>query len=257
MSRLERTLQSEGSPLIGTSTSNFDPVFVEIVAKLGYRVLWIEMEHSTITFHQAEELCRLAFGFGMLSWIRVADAQRQTILKAAECAPDVICLAMVNSTQTAEDLVRHARFAPEGSRGTCSGSRAMAYGFASDVGIQQREVNDRLCLMAQIETPEAVEHVDLICRVPGINGVFVGLADLSSSMGLVGKSSHPEVLDAASRAISAAKAGGKVVALPAKPSDAGMWAEKGVDVLICGSNVHCVRNGAKAILDEARESLAG
>ena len=255
MTLLERALRSEGSPLIGTSVSNFDPVFVEIAARLGYRVLWIEMEHSTITFHQAEELCRLASGFGMLPLIRIPDCVRQTVLKAAECGPAIICLAMVNAPETAAELVRHARYAPEGSRGWCTGSRAMGYGFAADPAQQQRDVNDQLCLMAQIETPEAVERADEICRVPGIDAIFVGLGDLSSSMGFVGKASHPAVVEAASRAISAAKASGKLAAVPAKPADSALWAEKGVDVLICGSNIHCLRTGAQSIIEQAREGL--
>jgi 2-keto-3-deoxy-L-rhamnonate aldolase RhmA len=256
MTRLEETLQSDGAPIIGTATSNYDPLFVEIVAKLGYRMLWIEMEHSPITYHEAEELCRLASGFGMLSLIRIPDSQRQTVLKAAECSPDIICLAMVNTPETAAELVRHARYGPEGSRGWCTGSRAMGYGFASDPAEQQRSVNERLCLMVQIETLEAVERADQICSVPGINAVFVGLGDLSASMGFVGKMGRPEVVEAANRAISTAKSSGLLAAVPANPTDSGMWAGKGVDILICGSNVHCVRNGAKAILSQAQEGLA-
>jgi len=79
--------------------------------------------------------------------------------------------------------------------------------------------------------------------------------DLSSSMGFVGKSDHPEVVEAAGRTISVAKNNGKLAAVPAKPADARMWAERGVDLLICGSNVHCIRNGAQAILKEARDTL--
>jgi 2-keto-3-deoxy-L-rhamnonate aldolase RhmA len=255
MTLLQQAVQTEGSPLIGTSTSSFDPVFVEIAARLGYRVLWIETEHSTITSHQAEELCRLASAFGMLPLIRIPDCVRQTVLKAAECGPAIICLPMVNAPETAEELVRHARYAPEGNRGWCTGSRAMGYGFAADPAEQQRDVNDQLCLMAQIETPEAVEHAEGISRVPGIDAIFVGLGDLSSSMGFVGKANHPAVVEAAGRAISAAKANGRMAAVPAKPADAAMWAEKGVDVLICGSNVHCLRTGAQAVLKDVRESL--
>jgi len=255
MNRLEEAVRSEGSPLIGASISTCDPVFVEIVAAVGFRVLWIEMEHSAITLREAEELCRLASGFGMLSLIRIPDARRDTVLKVAECGPDVICLAMVHSPDTAEELVRHARYAPDGARGWCTGSRAMRYGLGSDPVEEQRRVNRELCLMAQIETPEAVRRVDEISRVPGIDALFIGLGDLSSSMGFVGQANHPAVIEAATRAVKAARDNGKLAAVPAKPADVGTWAEKGVDVMICGSNIHCLRMGAQSILREARERL--
>jgi 2-keto-3-deoxy-L-rhamnonate aldolase RhmA len=254
MNRLAETVRDEGSPLIGTSVSSFDPVFVEIVAALGFRVLWIEMEHATITFHQAEELCRIASGFGMLTLIRIPEVRRETVLKAAECGPDVICLAMVNSAEIAEEFVRHARYAPEGSRGWCTGSRAMRYGLTG-AAEQRRRVNDQLCLTAQIETPEAVERAAEICRVPGVDAVFIGLGDLSASMGFVGQADHPAVLEAVDRVIGVAKSHGKLLAVPAKAADAGMWASKGVDVLICGSNIHFLRVGAQSIMREAREGL--
>ncbi|MCX6377545.1 MAG: aldolase/citrate lyase family protein [Armatimonadetes bacterium] len=255
MNRLAETVRGEGSPLIGTSVSSFDPVFVEIAAAVGFRVLWIEMEHSAITLREAEDLCRLASAFGMLTLIRIPDSRRETVLKTAECGPDIICLAMVNSPETAEELVRHARYAPEGSRGWSTGSRAMRYGLPSDPAEQQRLVNSSLCLMAQIETPEAVARADEIARVPGIDAVFIGLGDLSSSMGLAGRAGDPAVVEAASGVIQIARGNGRLVAVPAKASDSGMWAGKGVDVLICGSIIHCLRTGAQSIMKEAREGL--
>jgi len=167
MTRLEQVLRNEERPLIGTSTSNNDPVFAEIAARLGYRLLWIEMEHSAITFHEAEDLCRTASGLGMLTLIRIPDARRETVLKAAECAPDVICLTMVNSPETAAELVRHARYAPQGNRGSCSASRAMAYGLVSDAARQQRRVNEQICLMAQIETRKRSNARTRYAEYPG------------------------------------------------------------------------------------------
>ena len=254
MNRLAETVREEGSPLIGTSVSSFDPVFVEIAAAVGFRVLWIEMEHSAITLREAEDLCRLASAFGMLTLIRIPDSQRATVLKTAECGPDIICLAMVDSPETAEELVRHARYAPEGARGWTTGSRAMRYGFGNPVETQQK-VNRDLCLTAQIETPEAVARADEISRVPGIDAVFIGLGDLSASMGFPGQAGHPAVLEVADGVIRTAKSHGRLVAVPAKASDSGMWAGKGVDVLICGSNIHCLRTGAQNTMKEAREGL--
>ena len=58
MSRIARAVKKQGAPLLGIAAYFYDPIFVEIAAKLGFRVLWIEMEHAFITFAQAADLCR-------------------------------------------------------------------------------------------------------------------------------------------------------------------------------------------------------
>ena len=69
MPRIARAVKEQGAPLLGIAAYFYDPIFVEIAAKLGFRVLWIEMEHAFITFAQAADLCRIASGSGMLTMI--------------------------------------------------------------------------------------------------------------------------------------------------------------------------------------------
>src|SRR5258708_30561031 len=102
----------------------YDPVFLEIAAHAGFKVIWIEMEHAPITFAEAADLCRMASGSGMLTMIRVPDSRRENILKAAECGPDILDVSMVDETWQMDEMLQYARVAPVGRRGYFGVSRA-------------------------------------------------------------------------------------------------------------------------------------
>src|SRR5579871_2458582 len=180
MTRLARAVKEHGAPLLGIAAYFYDPIFVEIAAKLGFRVLWIEMEHAFINFSQASDLCRIAWGLGMLTMIRIPDSRRENVLKAAECGPDIIDLPVVESPETAIQLIEYARFRPLGARGYFSVPRALDYGMVESVPEAQQRLNSELALMIQIETEQAVQRVDELCAIPGID-IFIGPADLSAS----------------------------------------------------------------------------
>lgn len=253
--RLHKAISARGNtPLFGIAVYFYDPVFLEIAARMGFHVIWIEMEHSFITFGEAADLCRMAAGRGVLTMIRIPDSRRESVLKAAECGPDIIDVPMANSPEILHELVRHARFAPVGARGFFGVSRAVKYGMVDSVPEEQQRINQDLCLMAQIETGEAVGRIEELCTVPDID-IFIGPSDLSASLGLPGQIAHPKVAEAAARAIKIAKKHGRAVAVGASPADFKFWVQQGVDLLFCGNDVVCLKLGAKALLDEARSAI--
>lgn len=253
MTKLQRAIDAKKGPLIGAAVQSYNPVFVEIIAKLGYDIVWIEMEHCFITFAQAADLCRTAAGVGLLTMIRIPDSRRENVLKAAECAPDVIDLPMGNSVRELAELVSYARYAPEGKRGFFGSSRAVDYSLSGDIAEVQRRINSDLCLLSQIETREAVERAEELCGVPGIDGIFIGPGDLSASLGVPGQTGHPMVVEAAEKAISVATSAGKLVAMACGPSVAASWCEKGVQVLFICGEASCIAEGARSALAAARK----
>lgn len=257
MSRLDGALSKQkGRTLLGLSVYSYDPLFVEMIARMGFDALWIETEHTTMTLGEAGDLCRIASGLGLLTMLRIADVRRENVLKAAELDPDILDVPMVNSPETARELVQHARYPPEGNRGFFSVSRAMHYGLGGDIREEQRRVNENLCLMIQIETAEAVSRAEEICEVPGIDAIFLGPGDLSASLGVTGETRHPTVVEAMDRTVRLAKAKGKRVGMACAAGDAARWAERGVDLLFCGGSIACQRAGAEAILQKASSARA-
>lgn len=254
MSRIAEAVKEHGAPLLGIAAYFYDPIFVEIAAKLGFRVLWIEMEHAFITFGQAADLCRIASGVGMLTMIRIPDSRRENVLKAAECGPDIIDLPMADSPEIVYEFIQHARFRPDGARGYFSVPRALDYGMVESLPQAQQKLNTELCLMIQIETGEAVRRADELSAIPGID-IFLGPADLSSSLGVPGQTTHPRVIEAVQACIRSARKHGKLIAVGSPLPDVQFWADQGVDILFCGNDVACLRIGAQSILKQASAAI--
>jgi len=255
MTRLQLLLQEQSAPpLLGAAAYFYDPVFIEICAYLGYKVMWIEMEHSHITFSEAADLCRISQGAGLLTMIRVPNSSRENILKAAECGPDIIDLPMANSEESLREMVKYARFAPDGERGFFSVSRSVKYGLVPSVPAAQQKLNQEIGLMAQIETVKAMDNVEKICAVPGVD-IFIGPADLAASLGVAGQTNHASVRRAAELIVERAKKHGKLVAVGAAPDDFHFWIDVGVDVLFCTNDTACLKLGAQAILHRARQAI--
>jgi 2-keto-3-deoxy-L-rhamnonate aldolase RhmA len=192
----------------------------------------------------------------MLTMIRIPDTRRDTVLKAAECGPDILDLPMANTPEILAELVQNAKFPPDGVRGFFSVSRAVKYGLDGAVSDAQQKLNRELCLMVQIETKEAVDRIDELCAVPGIQGIFLGPADLSASLGVPGQTGHKSVFEAAERTIKAAKAHGKQVAAGVNPQDIPFWIENGVDLLFCTNDIAAMKLGAQSAIDTAQAALA-
>lgn len=256
MNRLHAAIEkANGKPLLGAALYSYDPIFLEIAAHLGFNAVWIEMEHAAISFAQAADLCRMAAGTGMLTMIRVPDARRDSVLKAAECGPDMLDVPMVDSPATAHDLVRYANFAPVGARGVFSVSRAVKYGLVPDVSAEQQQLNQQLALLVQIETREALNQIEAIAEVPQVD-LFIGPADLASSLGVPGATAHPDVLKAAAHIVEVARRNGKKVVTACAAAELHHWIELGVDVFFCANNIACMRSGAQTALQAANQLIA-
>ena len=255
MNRLHSAIQaSNGRPVLGAAVYFYDPVFLEIAGLMGARVIWIEMEHAGITFAQAADLCRAAAGARMLSMIRIPDARRESVLKAAECGPDILDLPMADTVEEVEQFVRHARFAPQGNRGYFSVSRALNYGIVDSVPDRQQAINDELSLLVQIESRTAMERIDAISSVPDVD-LFIGPADLAASLGFAGQTAHPKVLEAAASIIHAGRRHGKKIVTACAPADFSHWISMGVDVLFITNDIACLKTGMQHALQVAEREI--
>jgi 4-hydroxy-2-oxoheptanedioate aldolase len=255
MNRLHRAIrQAAGKPLLGAALYSYDPIFLEIAAHMGFEVIWIEMEHAPISFAEAADLCRMAAGSGMLTMIRIPDARRESVLKAAECGPDMIDIPMVDSPEQAAELVRYAKFAPIGARGVFSVSRALRYGIVDSVPDEQQKLNTELTLLAQVETKEALTRIEEIASVPGVD-IFIGPADLAASLGIPGQTGHPDLLEAAEQIVAVARKHRKKIVTACAPADFHHWIRLGVDLLFCTNNIVCLKTGAQLALNAAHQAI--
>ena len=255
MNRLHQAIHDAGArPLLGAALYFYDPIFLEIAAYMGFKVIWIEMEHAPITFAEAADLCRMATGTGMLTMIRIPDTRRESVLKAAECGPDIIDVPMADTPEHLEELVKYSRFAPGGSRGHFTVSRALKYGLVDDVPAEQQRLNRDLSLLAQVETTAALARIEELAAVPGVD-IFIGPSDLAASLGLAGQTGHPEVLTAGKKIIETARRNGKKIVTACGAADYAHWIRMGVDLLFCTNDIVCLKMGAHSALKSVTEAM--
>ena len=144
---------------------------------------------------------------------------------------------------------------PEGLRGFFGVSRAVKYGLDGTVSEEQQKLNRELCLMVQVETKQAVDRVDELCRVPGLDAIFIGPADLSASLGVPGQTGHQSVYEAAAHVLRTAKAHDKLTAAGIAPQDLPFWVGQPVDLLFGINDIAAMKLAAQAALDQARAAL--
>jgi 2-keto-3-deoxy-L-rhamnonate aldolase RhmA len=161
---------------------------------------------------------------------------------------------MVNTPEQIRELIRYARFAPEGERGYFSVSRALKYGLVDDVPAEQQRLNQDLSLVVQIETVDALARIDQLAAVPGVD-IFIGPGDLAACLGFPGQGSHPRLLEAVETIVRAARRHGKKVITACNPTDFIHWTRLGVDLLFCTNDISALKHGAQHALALAEAAI--
>jgi 4-hydroxy-2-oxoheptanedioate aldolase len=186
----------------------------EICAGAGFDWLLIDGEHSpndlASVLQQAQAIAAYS---GTHAVARVpmghGHAGQMLIKQYLDLGVQTLLVPMVDTPEQAAEIVRSMRYPPAGVRGM-AGARASRWGRYGDY---PREANAQVCLLVQVETRQALENLDAIAALDGVDGVFIGPADLSASLGHVGHAAHPEVQDAIGRAIARIGAAGKAAGI--------------------------------------------
>jgi len=177
---------------LGTLISLPSTEIVEILSQLGYDWLWLDMEHSVIDFHQLQQMIQAIRG-QCASVIRVPCNDEVWIKKALDIGCQGIIVPMVNSAEAARAAIQAAQFPPQGHR-SVGGTRACSYGLHFQNYIAQ--ANDEIAIMLQIEHIDAVNNIEAIVAVAGIDALIIGPFDLSASLGVLGHIQHQKVKQA-------------------------------------------------------------
>jgi 4-hydroxy-2-oxoheptanedioate aldolase len=215
------------------------------------------MEHSCMTMREAELLCRLINGNGMISLIRLPSGERDVALRAAETGVDMLMVPMINEPAELERFVSHTRYAPEGQRGFYRYSRALNYGLGKSMTELRRNANENLMLWGQVETIAALHRLHELCQVEGVDGLFMGPGDLSSAYGIPGQISDERVVESVSTGIATTREYGKCTGTVAPPADVKRWIDESADLLFVGGNVEWYVKSAEQVQTNLQATLAG
>ncbi len=168
----------EGKQVVGATISSPDPNIYCAVANSGYDFLWIEMQHSPLTYSDVAKMIWACRGTPATPFIRVPDATEGEIQKATDIGALGIIVPTVDTVEKAEAAVRWAKYPPLGRRSQGAGQYGLLWG--SDY---RQTINDNMMVVIMIETPLGVENAEKIAAVPGIDVIFVASTDLGNFSG--------------------------------------------------------------------------
>ena len=213
---------SEGQVVFGAIINRYAPDLVELFGVLGYDFVMIDCEHGPMDLDQVEHMVRAGEVFGITPIARIPDHAEATILRFLDRGVQGVIVPHINTREEADAVARAARYYPDGHRGM-GGGRAHDYG----VGVTRDEstawINSQVLVIPMVEETEAVENLDSILGVTGVDVLHVAAGDLGQSMGNPGPADVRRLM---SQVIPKIRAGGKNVGVGGNsPADAAGVAE--------------------------------
>lgn len=206
-----KKLFQQGEPALGTFIQLGSSIAAEVVAHTGFDFIIIDAEHGCYDAHACRDYICAIEKAGVTPFVRVPDISRTAVLKMLDIGAQGLIVPFVQSVEQVKALVRYAKFYPIGERGFCP-NRASGWGtlpYAQDTEEYMKICNDQTLLIPQCETREALESIEEIVAIEGVDGIFVGPLDLSISLGKPGNFNDPAVKSGIERALLACKRAGK------------------------------------------------
>jgi 4-hydroxy-2-oxoheptanedioate aldolase len=207
MSNPFKSAINSGQQQVGLWLSLADPYATELCATAGFEWLLIDGEHAPNDVRSILHALQAAAPYGSHPVVRVVQGEAALIKQVLDIGAKTVLVPMVDTAEQAAAMARAMRYPPLGIRGVGAGvARVSQWGARSNY---LNEANDEVCLLVQAETTTAIANLEAICAVDGVDGVFIGPADLAASMGHRGNPGHPDVQAAIDDAIRRITAAGK------------------------------------------------
>jgi len=244
-----------GETALGVWMNLGHPGMAELAAGTGFDFCLIDGEHApydpNLILHQLQAM----EGAGATSVVRVPVGEAWVIKQVLDLGAQSLLVPMVDNADEAVEMVRATRSAPEGVRGQgASVTRSAAYGRRAEYTFN---ANDEICLIVQAESRAAIEDIDAIAAVEGVDAVFIGPSDLSADMGHLGNSTHPEVAEAIAHGFSRIRAAGKAGGIIANSAEQiAAYMTMGANFVAIGSDVILLRQAMEARLADIKARMA-
>ncbi|MGY6565100.1 4-hydroxy-2-oxoheptanedioate aldolase [Halomonas sp. KM-1] len=198
---------AEGRAQVGLWLSMGDAYSAELCATAGFDWLLIDNEHAPNDVRSTLAQLQAVAAYGGHPVVRALQGEAAAIKQLLDIGAQTLLIPMVDTPQQAAAMVAATRYPPEGIRGVGAGVARVSRWNGRPDYVQY--ANDEACLLVQAETTIALDNLEAICAVEGVDGVFIGPADLAASMGHLGNPGHPKVQAAIEAAIHTIVACGK------------------------------------------------
>ena len=205
---------------------------MESLTRAGLDYVIIDTEHGCFSEESAADAILAAERGGLLPYVRIGDVRRPYVLRMLDVGARGLIVPNIRSVAEVRELVSAAKFPPLGNRGFCA-NRTTGWGadeWAADVPGYMAECNRRAKVIPQCETAEALEQIEEIAALPGVDGIFVGPCDLSIALGVPLQFDSPVLHRAIERILKACRdAGRESYIFAGSMPDAVYWANRGFD----------------------------
>ena len=241
----------DGETLIGLWCSLGSPMVAEILSLADYDWILLDTEHSPneprdlLTQLQALQGCRSE------PIVRPAWNDPVLIKRVMDLGVKSLIVPFVQTREEAEAAVRASRYPPDGVRGIAAGTRASRYGTDE---AYWRTINDRVAVIAQVESQQTLDNLEAICEVPEIDCLFVGPNDLAASLGLIRQIDAGPVQEGIARVVETCRAKGKAAGILATSAEeTRRYLDMGFTLVGAGADIAVLRNGAVALREQFRQ----
>ena len=254
MSKLNEFIE-QNDPTVGTFLFSRSPAALEVLAGVGFDFVVIGAEHFMINPETIEQLITAAEAANIVPFVRVQE-NVDLIQRVLDCGAQGIISPMVNTVEQAEEVVKAAKFPPIGSRGV-GNPRSTGYGIRGGDYMDRcyERQNENQAVILQIETEEAVENLEDIAGVKGVDSLFIGPWDLSHSLERPDRDNGSGLLEEkVSEIVAKCKEIGMPVGIFAWASEeANKRVKQGFDYTICGGDVIFLASSAEEELARIEE----
>ena len=247
VARFKAAMDSDQGAL-GPFMITSDPAYVEAAGYAGYDFVLLDMEHGPGTFENLQNLIRAANVAGVCPVVRVPRGMDIWVDRALDVGAGALLVPQIDTADQARAVISAGKFAPVGSRGTNRFVRSACYG--AKPGSEYFAQANETVVIIQAEGKKAVENLDEILDVPGLDVLFIGPYDLSSSLGHVGEVNHPEVIACIQGIIEKANAKGvKLGCFADTVEGAKKWRDMGIKFVGYTCDTYLFYQAAKADVD--------
>jgi len=234
-----------GRCVVGTMISEMrNPEVAYMLAAAGMDFLMVDTEHASAGVESIQNLMRSSRAAGLVPLARVTQNQYPFISRILDMGCMGIMVPRVDTAEQAQNVVRCAKYRPQGERGY--GARGVITDYEQVTAREVVEwVNEHTLIIAQVESGEAVENLEAITAVPGIDVALIGPYDLSISLGVPGEFTHPRFVEAVERTFEVCLRSSVSPAIHvSKMEDAKRYRDKGMRFLMFGSDSRLLMSAA-------------
>jgi 4-hydroxy-2-oxoheptanedioate aldolase len=239
-----------GEQQLGLWSGLSSHVTVEVLANAGFDWLLIDTEHSPNELPMVHSQLQAVARGTTHPIVRPTWNDTVTIKRLLDIGAQTLLIPFVENAEEARAAVAATRYPPLGVRGYAAAARASDFGRIKDY---PHTCEQELCVLVQVETPQALANIEAIAEVDGVDGIFIGPGDLAASMGHIGQIGHPDVVAAIDDALQRIRAAGKPAGILAGDEKlARRWIELGVDFIAVGSDTGLLARGAEQLAAKFR-----